>query len=96
MVKGGAVRLKVTLLEVPFRLAVTVAVWALLMLPATTENDATVDPPATPTLVGTVSGAFLETVIATLDPPLGATEERVTVHTAEACDARAVGLQVSP
>ena len=66
------------------------------MLPATAEKDAAADPPATLTEVGALNGAFLETVIATVDPPLGAAEERVTVHTAEACDARAVGLQPSP
>ena len=74
----------------------TVAVWLLLMLPATAENDAAVDPPGTITEVGTVNCAFLERVMATVDPPLGAAEESMMVHTADSCEASVAGVQASP
>ena len=64
----------------------------LLMLPASTENDALVDPPGTVAEAGTVSGAFLVTLMSTVDPPLGAAADSVTVHTADACEASVVGL----
>jgi hypothetical protein len=72
-----------------------VTVSLLPMLPATAENDALVDPPGTVTDDGTVNGALFANLIDTVAPLLGAAADNVTVHTAEACETSAAGLQVS-
>lgn len=81
--------------EVPFRLAFTVTVSLLPMLPATAEKVALLDPPGTVTEAGTVSGALLPNFIDTAAPLLGAAADNVTVHAAEACETSAAGLQIS-
>ena len=87
-----AVRVSAQLTELPFRAAVRVAVWLLPTLPACTENDAPVDPPATVTDAGTVRGALPPNLIDTAAPLLSAALDSVTVHTEVACEARALGL----
>jgi hypothetical protein len=72
-----------------------VTVSLLPMLPAAAENDALADPPGTVSEAGTVNGALLPNLIDTVAPLLGAAADNVTVHTADACETSAAGLQVS-
>lgn len=77
------------------RLAFTVSVSLLLMLPARTENDALADPPLTVIEAGTVRGAFSLKLISTSDPLLGAAADRLTLQVADVFEASAVGLQAN-
>jgi hypothetical protein len=65
--------------EAPFSDAVTVTDWLDATVPAVAVKLAVVEPAATVTEVGTVSAVLLfET--ATLEPPVGAANDSVTVH----------------
>jgi hypothetical protein len=76
----------------PFNVAVTVAVWSVVIVPAVAVNVAVVLPDPTVTEAGTVSTpALLDSV--TVAPPVFDT---VTVHVALAPEPRLVGLHVSP
>jgi hypothetical protein len=75
----------------PFSVAVMVAVWSLVTVPATAVNVAVVLPELTVTEAGTVSTvALLDN--ATVAPPVFDT---VTVHVAFAPDPKPVGLHVN-
>jgi hypothetical protein len=55
----GATRLRVTVCEPLFRLAVTVTLWLVVMFPAAAVKEADVEPAATDTEAGTVSRMLL-------------------------------------
>jgi S-ribosylhomocysteine lyase LuxS involved in autoinducer biosynthesis len=87
---AGATREMLSVFEVPFAEAVTVAVWLEAIVPAVAVKVAEVDPEATVTEAGTVRDVELEdneTVV-----PDEA--ERVTVHVVEACEASDPAVQV--
>jgi hypothetical protein len=71
--------------------AVTVALWVVLIVPAVAVNVAEVPLAGTVTDAGTVSEALLSER-ATLDPPAGAALFRVTVQVVEAPEFTLVGL----
>ncbi|HWB99179.1 MAG TPA: hypothetical protein VG672_20865 [Bryobacteraceae bacterium] len=73
--------------------AVTVADWALLMVPAVTVKVAELAPAATVTEAGVVSRLLLSDRV-TAEPPEGAAALSVTVQVLEAREARLVGLQL--
>ena len=76
----------------PFSVAVMVAAWSLVIVPAVAVNVAVVLPDPTVTEAGTVSApALLDSV--TVVPPVFDT---VTVHVELAPEPRLVGLHVSP
>jgi hypothetical protein len=90
----GATRLITNVCEVLPSVAVTVALWLLvIVLDAVAMNFAVVVPAATVTEAGTVSEVLLLDS-ATLDPPVGAAEFRVTVQLEEAPGIRLPGLHV--
>ena len=90
----GTTRLRVTVWEVPFRVAVTVAVWLVVMVPTVAVKEAEVLLPGTLTEAGTVRAELLSESV-TLAPPLGAAWLRVTVQAVEDPEFTLVGLQVS-
>jgi hypothetical protein len=55
----GAARLRVTVCEPLFRLAVTVTLWLVVTFPAVAAKEAEVEPAATGTEAGTVSRVLL-------------------------------------
>lgn len=79
----GASRLKVALWGVLLSVAVTVAAWVDLGMPAVAAKVAEMAPAATVTEAGTVSKALLSPR-ATMLPPVGAGWLRVTVQVVEA------------
>lgn len=87
-------RLKVTLFELPFNVAVTAAAWLLLTVLVVALKVVEVDPAPTMAEVGVVSVALLSDK-ATVAPPVGATLLRVIVQVLEALGPRVVGLQAN-
>ena len=87
--------MSVTLAELPFSVAVSMAAW-LLFMPARMEKRALVDPAAMVTELGKVSEDALAACIMTFTPPAGAGADRLTWQVVELCGARVVVLQVSP
>jgi hypothetical protein len=88
----AATKLKVAVLEAPFNVAVMVAGWVVVGLPAVAVNVAEAAAAATVTEAGTVSKALLSDRTTTV-PPAGAGWFRVTVHVLEAPARIVVGLQ---
>lgn len=78
---------------VPFSVAVTTAVWAVVTAPATVVNVAVVAPARTVTEVGDVSSALLSYTV-TMAPVEGAAVFSRTVQMPLAPDVSVVGLQV--
>jgi hypothetical protein len=92
----GASRLMVAVCEPLPRVAVTVAVWFLAMVPAVVAlKVAVLAPAATVTDVGTVSEVLLLASV-TLDPPVGAVWVSVTVQVLTALCPRLLGLHPTP
>jgi hypothetical protein len=60
------------------------------MITTCTENGAMLDPADTVTDAGTLNGARLARWIDMLKPPLGTGADKLTVHPADARDARVV------
>jgi len=89
----AATRFKVVVWEAPFSVAVMVADWVVVILPAAAVKVAEAAPAAMVTEAGTVSKALLSDS-ATTAPPAGAAWFRVTVHVVEAPESIVVGLQV--
>jgi hypothetical protein len=80
--------------ELPFRVAVTTAVWLTMFAPARAVNEPVANPAATVTDPGRLSApVLLESV--TTAPPVGAALVRVTVQVLEALGPRLAGLQAS-
>jgi hypothetical protein len=93
---AGAIRLMVAVCEPLPRVAVTVAVWLLAIVPAAVAlKVAVVAPAATVTDAGTVSEVLLLASV-TLDPPVGAAWVSVTVQVLTAFCPRLMGLQPTP
>ena len=91
----GATRLNVAVWEDPLRVAVTAAVWVVVMVPRLAANVVDVLVAGTVTDAGTVSAVLLiESPIAL--PPLGAGWVRVTVQVVAAPALTLVGLQARP
>ena len=67
----GATRLRVAVWEAPFRVAVTVALWLVVSVPAVAVKLAEVLLAATVTEAGSVSAELLSESV-TLAPPVGA------------------------
>lgn len=80
---------------VPFKLAVTVAVWVAVTVPALALNVAEDAPAGTVTEAGTFSPGLLS-VIDTLTPPDPAAPLKLTVQVADAGAINEDGLQLSP
>jgi hypothetical protein len=90
----GATRLMLAILETPLRVAVSVAVWLELQLPAVAVELAEVEP------AGTVTEAATDSIVLLLDsvtlaPPLGAAWFSVVVQVVEEFGPRLAGLQLS-
>ncbi len=81
--------------EPPFSVAVTVAVWLEVTVAAVAVNVAVVAPAATVTEAGTVTTVVLLLVSVTLDPPVGAACDNVTVQLDVPAEARVVGVHCS-
>jgi len=77
--RTGAVSEKFAVLVLLLYVAVMVALWLLLIVPAVAVNVLVVDPAATVTEAGTVNSALLLDSV-TDAPPAGAAEESVTVQ----------------
>jgi len=90
----AAVRLKVALWEAPLRVAVTVAVWLVVIVPAVAVKVADVPLAGTVTHAGTVSAKPLPES-ATILPPAGAAWLSVTVQVVDAPEANVPGLQIN-
>jgi hypothetical protein len=82
-------------LELPFKAAVTTAVWALVTVPAVAVKEAVVAAAATVTLAGTVKLTLL-LVKATVEPPVGAGALKVTLQALVPGPVNEAGLQVRP
>jgi len=93
-VTSGA-RLMEAVLELPFKAAVTTAVWALVTVPAVAVKEAVVAAAATVTLAGTVKLTLL-LVKATVEPPVGAGALKVTLQALVPGPVNEAGLQVRP
>ena len=78
---------------VPLRVAVRVTGVEAEAVPAVAVNAAVVEPWLTSTLAGTETEPLLELRM-TVEPPLGAALDTVTVHEAWAAEAKLVGVQV--
>jgi hypothetical protein len=89
---NGAIRVKVALWEAPFSVAMTVAGWVVVSVPAVGAKVAPVAPAATLTDGGTVSAGLLDESPTTV-PPAGAACVRVTEQVVEAPELTLVGLQ---
>jgi hypothetical protein len=89
---AGVARLMLAVWETPLRVAVTIALCALEMVPAVAVKEAVVAPAATVTEPGVVNAELLSEMVTT-EPPLGAVEVRVTVQVLVAPEVRVVGLQ---
>jgi hypothetical protein len=87
----GATRLKVVLWEAPFRTAVIVADWVVVMLPAVALKVVEVLLAGTVTDAGTVSAALL-LESPTVLPPAGAASFKLIVHVLAAPELTLVGL----
>src|ERR1017187_9473365 len=90
----GAIRLKVAVWEALFSVAVMVADWVVVRVPAVAVKVAEMAPAATMTEAGTVSKELLSERAATL-PPVGAAWFRVTEQVVAVPELTLVGLQVS-
>ena len=78
---------------VPLRVAVRVTGVEAETVPAVVVKAAVVEPWLTTTLAGTETAPLLELKV-TVEPPLGAAFDTVTVHEAWAAEARLAGVQV--
>ena len=87
------VRVKLAVLELPFRVAVTTAVCAAEMVPAVSATEAVVAPAATVSEAGDAKRVLLLLRL-TAVPPVGADCEMATVHVVVAPEPSDVGLQV--
>jgi hypothetical protein len=87
-------RLKATLFEPPFNVALTVAGWLVLNVLVVALKVAEVDPAATTTEPGVVSVALLLDK-GTVAPPVGAALLKEMVQVLEALGPKVVGLQAS-
>jgi hypothetical protein len=91
---AGASKLTLAVCDVPFKVAVNVAVWLLAIVPAVAVDVAEVDPAATVTEAGAGrSLLLLDSVI--VAPPEGAAALRPTVHVVEAPELMLLGLHTS-
>jgi hypothetical protein len=93
-VATGATRDRAADLVVPFRVAVTLAVWFEATDPAVAVKVAELQPSATATEAGAARVA-LSPVRPTIEPPVGAACDRVTVQMAEALEASELGEQAN-
>jgi hypothetical protein len=91
---AGAVTVTEAVLEVPFRVAVTVTAWLVVTVPAVAVKLAVVAPDATVAEAGTVNAALLSE-IATAVPPAGAACDMVTVQVELAPEAMLAGVHAS-
>jgi len=89
----GATRLKVAAWDEPFKVAVTVALWLVVIVPRVAVKFAEVLLAGTVTAAGTVSVALL-VESATMAPPAGAGWFKVTVQVLEPPDRTLAGLQL--
>jgi len=90
----GADRLTVAVCETPLSVAVTVALWSLVIVPAVTVNVAVVAFAATVTDDGVVNSELLSDSV-TAVPPVGAALLNVTVHVLVPLELTVVGLHAS-
>jgi hypothetical protein len=88
----GATRFKLALREMPFSVAVTVAVWSVVTAAVLTVKLAAKKPVGTSSEVG-VTKIGLLSLRETIRPPAVAAALRLTVHFAIALDPRLEGLQ---
>jgi hypothetical protein len=90
----GATRDRAADWVVPFRVAVTLAVWFEATGPAVAVKAAELQPSATVTEAG-VARVALSPARLTIEPPAGATCDRVTVQMAEALETSELGEQAN-
>jgi hypothetical protein len=88
----GAARLIAAVLDTPLRVAVSVALCVLVMVPAVALNVVEVDAAGTVTEVGAVSRVLLSDSVTTV-PPVGAAELMVTVQVLATPEVNVVGVQ---
>lgn len=89
----GATRFRVAVLEAPFKAAVTLTFWLVVIFPAVAMKEADVAPAATDTECGTVSSALLSDSVTVL-PAGGAARFNVTEQVLDALELTLAGLQV--
>jgi hypothetical protein len=90
----GAFNAKLTVLEVPCKVAVRTAVWESGTVPAVTVSEAVVAPTGTSTAAAGANSVLLP-LKATTIPPAGAACESVKVQVAAPPELRTVGLQAN-
>jgi hypothetical protein len=91
----GASRLMLAVCEIPFNVAVKVAVWLLATVPAIAVNVVDVDPAGTVTDTAGTGSKVLLLASATTVPPVGTLLLRVTVQVVAAPELKLVGVHAS-